>query len=254
MEKQATLMKTTAYRGIVWVAVILALPLVGCGGSRSTRSGEKVYLHQVEPGESLADVADDYYGDATRTKWIADFNSIDEDDVSAGTVLRIPMSAKDVERLKTRELARGPYNEGLSLAERGAYVDAIQRFRESLEIDANFVDAHYNLGVTFQKIKKYDKALDEFQDVVRLRPDKAEYHFALGTAYFYLNRYEESAAAFEEVMERDRSHSKALYSLAMSYEKLDRPEQAKKAWERYLELDGTSVWATEARKHLKDLD
>ena len=104
------------------------------------------------------------------------------------------------------------------------------------------------------KIKKYEKALDEFQDVVRLRPDKAEYHFALGTAYFYLNRYPESAAAFEDVMERDRMHSKALYSLAMSYEKLDEPDKAKKAWERYLELDGTSVWATEARKHLKNLD
>ena len=254
MGKQATLMKRISYQGSIWVAVLVVLPFFGCGGPRSTQSGEKVYLHQVEQGETLGDIADDYYGDATRAKRISDFNSIDEDDVNAGAVLRIPMSDKDVERLKTRELARAPYNEGLKLAERGSYVDAIQRFRESLEIDANFVDAHYNLGVTFQKIKKYEKALAEFQDVVRLRPDKAEYHFALGTAYFYLDRYSESAAAFEDVMERDRTHSKALYSLAMSYEKLDEPQKAKKAWERYLELDGTSVWATEARKHLKNLD
>jgi tetratricopeptide (TPR) repeat protein len=236
----------------VWALVLVLL--AGCAAGRGSRGGadERVYLHKLEPGESLADVAAEYYGDPTRAKTIARFNDVEEP-VAPGTTLRVPMAADDVARLKVREQAREPYNKGIELAENGAYIDAVTQFRSALAIDPDFVDAHYNLGVTLQKLNSNEKALEQFKDVVRLRPDDAQYRHALGNCYFHLERYADAVDAFEAAIKRDPRNTKALYSLAVSYEKLGRRDDAIAAWQRYLEIDNTSVWATEARKRLNNL-
>jgi len=235
--------------------VVLLLGLAwGCGGQRSADSEDRVYSHTVKPGETLSEIADDYYGDPSRASKLMSYNELSDEALPPGTVIRIPMSGPDIAQLRTREQARAPYNRGLALAENGSYLDAIQQFQTSLSIDPSFVDARYNLGVTFQKLKSYDKALEEFKKVVRARPDEPEYHFALGNSYFYLERYDEAAGAFEDVMQHDGRFAKAQYSLAVCYEKLGSKDKARQAWQRYLEIDPNSVWATEARKRLNELE
>jgi tetratricopeptide (TPR) repeat protein len=227
----------------------------GCSGGRHAAGPEdRVYSHKVEPGETLSEIADEYYGDPSRARTLEAFNEVDGEAVTPGTVIRIPMSGKDIENLKVREMAREPYNRGLELAENGSYLDAIQQFQEALSIDPKFVDARYNLGVTFQKMKSYEQALEQFKKVVRERPDVPKYHFAVGNSYFYLQRYSDASKAFEDVMKYNRTHTKAQYSLAVCYEKMGQVEKARAAWQRYLEIDSDSMWATEARKHLDNLE
>jgi len=236
---------------------ILGLLLVyGCSGAGGRAAGaeDRVYAHKVTPGETLEDIAEEYYGNPSRAGKIRAFNDLGEERVQPGTIISIPISGDDFERLKTRESAREPYNQGLAYAEKGSYLDAVHSFQEALGIDAGFVDAHYNLGVTFQKMKSYDKALDRFNQAIRLRPNVAEYHFALGNSYFHLQQYGEAAAAFENVMKRDESHAKAQYALAVSYQKLGQNRKAREAWQRFLEIDSSSVWANEARRRLKELE
>ena len=235
------------------MVVLFLAALLGC--SRQAKSpGEKVYLHKVADGETLSEIAEDYYGSPSRATLIGEFNAVEDADLVDGMVLRVPMSGEDIERLRTRERARVPYNRGLELAEKGAYVDAVQEFTDALSIDAEFVDAVYNLGVTLQKIKSYEKAAENLEKAVRLRPENTEYRFALGNCLFHLERYDEAAVSFEKVMELDPAHVKALYSLAVCYEKRGQTEEAKQAWKRYLELDSKSAWAIEARKRLEELE
>ena len=236
------------------LSIIFLFALSGCGGGRSAGSEERVYSHTVKPGESISDIADDYYGDPDRADALMTYNEVSEELLEPGTVIRIPMGDEDIAQLKVRERARAPYNRGLSLAENGSYLDAIQQFQTSLSVDPAFVDARYNLGVTFQKMKSYEKAREEFRRVVRERPKKAEYHFALGNSNFYLEEYRDASNAFEDVMELDHMHAKAQYSLAVCYEKMGDVDEAKAAWQRYLEIDAHSVWATEARKRLSELE
>jgi tetratricopeptide (TPR) repeat protein len=240
-------------RILLWL--LPALVVWGCsgGGRHGTGPQDRVYSHKVEAGETLADIADEYYGDPSRVRTLETFNELQQDAVEPGMMIRIPMNSKDIEHLRVRERAREPYNRGLALAENGSYLDAIQQFQESLSIDPKFIDARYNLGVTLQKMKSYDRALDQFKKVVRERPDVPEYHFARGNSYFYLERYDDAAMAFEDVMKRARNHVKAQYSLAVCYEKMGQKDKAKQAWQRYLEIDSNSVWATEARKRLNNL-
>jgi len=247
-------MRSAAIYSRLWLLSTFLLFSWGCGGQRGVGPEDRIYSHSVKPGETLAEIADEYYGDPSRARSLMSFNELSEEVPTPGTVIRIPMSTEDVAHLRVRERAREPYNRGLVLAENGSYLDAIQQFQTSLSIDPQFIDARYNLGVTFQKLKSYEKALGEFKTVVRKRPDVPEYHFALGNSYFYLGRYDDAADAFEDVVERDPYYRKAQYSLAVCYEKMGEKTKAKRAWQRYLEIDTGSAWATEARKRLSALE
>jgi tetratricopeptide (TPR) repeat protein len=239
-------------RGIVLAACLLAAVFVGCA-RQAKHPAERVYLHKVESGETLAGIAEDYYGDPGRTEAIEKFNDVTDESIAPGTVLRVPMTAKDIERLETREKARVSYNEGLELVEAGSYLDAVGRFREALSIDPDFADAMYNLGVTLHAMKSYEKAREQLERAAELRPANADYRYALGNSLFHLGDFSRAARAFERVMEIDPENAKALYSLAMCYEKIGEREKAIAAWEDFLRLDATSAWAVEARKRLETL-
>jgi tetratricopeptide (TPR) repeat protein len=231
---------------------LVAAVFWGCA-RQARHPAEKVYLHKIADGETLADVAEDYYGDPERAPVIGEFNAIPHKTVTPGTVVRVPMTEKDIERLQTRERARVPYDTGLELVEKASYVDAVQRFQEALSIDPEFADAVYNLGVTLQMLKSYEKAKEQLEKAAALRPKNGKFGFALGNCLFHLGDFPEAARAFEKVMEIDPSHTKALYSLAVCYEKQGEKDNARRTWERYLELDSTSAWAIEARKRLNEL-
>ena len=238
--------------------LLLMMPVLifswGCGGGgRYARPEDRVYTHRVERGQTLVDIADEYYGDPARSKTIETFNDLDGATLRPGMTVRVPMTGDDIANLQKREKAREPYNRGLTLAENGSYLDATQQFQAALTIDKRFVAAYYNLGVTYQKMKLYDRALEQFKQTVRLRPDIPKYHFGMGNSYFYLEQYGYAAEAFEKVVEGDPRHTKAQYSLAVSFEKLGKIEKARLAWQRYLEIDSDSAWAVEARRRLDDL-
>jgi tetratricopeptide (TPR) repeat protein len=245
---------STAFRGAAALAAALLVAAEFWGCAKEARQpAEKVYLHKVEEGETVSDVADEYYGDPQRASAIEKFNGLEDESVPPGTVLRVPMSDADIGRLATREKARVSYNKGLELVQKAAYVDAVTEFESALSVDPGFADARYNLGVTLQMLKSYDRAKEQLEKAVELRPKNTSYQFALGTALFHLDEFSRACSAFEAVLESDVEDTKALYSLAVCYEKLGEKDKAIAAWERYLELDATSGWAAEARKRLDAL-
>ena len=243
-------------RGTFLAAVAIAAGALLWGCAKEVREPEgKVYLHKVAEGETLEDIADEYYGNAARASFIGEFNGISgAESVAPGTVLRVPMSLEDIDQMKTREQATAPYNEGLALAEKASYIDAVEKFREAIALDPGFADARYNLGVTLYMVKSYDKSKEELERAVELRPRDPKYLFALGNSLFHLEDVGKAASTFETVMGLDPSNTKALYSLAVCYEKLGEKEKAIAAWKRYLELDATSAWGIEARKRLEALE
>lgn len=248
-------------RGVVHAALcaaVLAVPaaMTGCSAfQRHDVADERVLVHVVKEGDTVEGIADDYYGDRKRAREIRRFNDVARgEEVEVGTKLRVPMAPKDMETLERRRGARAPYNRGLGLAEKGSYLDASVAFREAVELDPRFAEAHFNLGVAYQRIKANDKALDELREAARLRPDNADYHYAVGGAYFRVERYRHAIDSFERAIKIDPFHAKARYSLAVALEKLGRVREAREAWRRYLQIDDSSEWADEARSHLEKLE
>lgn len=238
-------------------AVAVAFSLAIIAGCATHRPGpdDRVLRHVVAEDETLADLADDYYGNPRRAGDIRRFNDIDRGDAPApGTELRIPMTPRDMETLERRRAARIPYNEGLELVADGDYLDASVRFREAVELDARFAEARYNLGAVYQRMGTYEKAFDEFEEAAQLRPDNADYRFAAGGARFHLEQYDRAVREFRRALDIDPFHLRARYSLAAALEKLGRTRDAREQWRHYLKLDDDSAWADKARARLEALE
>ena len=210
--------------------------------------------HTVGRGETLEEIAQEYYGDRGRAGEIAKFNSVDAADLRSGQKLRIPLTPDEQTGFSRRQSARGPYNEGLAQVEGGRYLDAVLSFQRAIELDPAFGAAHYNLGVTFQRLESYDKAADAYREAIRRDPDSADYRYALGATRYHQGEYRDAIGWFKQALDIDDHHRKAQYSLAKAYEKTSRTTKARAAWARYLEIDGDSAWAQEARARLELLE
>jgi tetratricopeptide (TPR) repeat protein len=243
-------------RILLGVVVLASMSLAGCSGLRRAPSDDdRVLRHVVQPDETLEDLADDYYGNTRRAREIRRFNDIGRgDDVKPGTELRIPMTGGDMVTLQRRRTARGPYNKGLALAERGSLLDASVEFREAVELDPRFAEACFNLGVTYQRMGAHEKALEQFRDAVGLRSENADYCYALGGSYFHLERFDRAVKEFRRALKLDPFHLKARYSFAASLEKVGKTRDARREWRKYIQLDPSSAWADKARARLDALE
>jgi tetratricopeptide (TPR) repeat protein len=245
--------KTAIYTAILALVAVVAIS--GCGPkTRKPVEGERVLRHEVAEGESLQQIADDYYGDAGRHDEIKEFNLLDSDDVKPGDVVRIYMTPEDMEVLGRRKKARIPYNAGLDLVSRGSYLDAIGKFKEAIELAPQFTEAIYNLGVTYQKLNAHDRAIDQFESAARMNSGNADYYFAIGNSYFHLEQYPEAVSSFERALKLDKRNLKAQYALATTLEKSGQTSRAIRAWRRYLDMDNDSEWAERARDRLAGLE
>lgn len=244
----------TAFHTAIVCALLLGLVLAGCTGVRRPVEGEKVVDHTVERGESLEEIALEYYGDRGRAGEIAKFNSVDAADIRGGQKLRIPLTPDEQSEFSRRQTARDPYNEGLAQVEGGRYLDAVLSFQRAIELDPAFAAAHYNLGVTFQRLESYEKAADAYRAAIGQDPDNADYLYALGATRYHLGDYRDAIGWFKKALDIDDFHRKAQYSLAKAYEKTSQTAKARSAWTRYLEIDGSSAWAQEARSRLELLE
>jgi tetratricopeptide (TPR) repeat protein len=245
-------MKRTAC--IVLCVITSVLLLHGCGPRlRAPDDGGKVILHRVDEGESMEEIAENYYGDPDRAEDLRRYNALTVEQPTAGTYIHVLLTRSELRALERRERAREPYNEGLQLAARGAYVDAIQHFKTALAADPDFLDARYNLGVTYQNMKAYDQALEQYKKLARTRKKDPKYVFAAGYCFFYMEKYDKAVKWFDKVLALDPNHTQAQFALAATFEKKGEVEQARKAWRRYLEIDSGSEWAAEAKKRLESL-
>ncbi len=246
--------RSQAVRAILMVVAILLLASGCARRARMPAEDEKVYLHLVAAEESLEQIAEDYYGDPDRADDLRDYNDLGDGQPDPGSYIHVPLNGEERRYLKQREVARVPYNAGLELVGRGAYVDAVRKFQAALDLDPGLVDARYNLGVTYQKMKAYDKAIVHYRTVYNMRKRNPKYSFAIGYCHFHQQRHKEAIRWFERVLKLQPAHARAQYSLAVTYDKLGRRDQAIKAWRRYLEIDAGSDWADEARRRLENLN
>lgn len=58
--------------------------------------------------------------------------------------------------------------------------------------------------------------------------------------------------SLQAALRANPSYADAHFNLALCHEKLEQRREAKRHWEAYLKLEGSSQWATIARRHLAE--
>ena len=230
----------------------------GCGGP-SMRTGSdsrtvQIVVHEVASGETLASIADDFYGDRAAAAYLRDVNGIPRDAVSeVGVVLEVPVGIEDIERYERRTEAKILYNRGTVLAGQGDLGKAAEEFKAALRVDPRFVDAGYNLGVVLLRAGEPSRAVAILEQVVRVRKGDTELMYALGSAQLDVGNPRAALALFEDVVDMDPSHEDGRFSRALALLELGRTDEAIFHFDAYVREFPNGEWARSARARLSTL-
>jgi len=261
IERPTCEIAAAARRPEIWVCGLL-LVLAACSKQVTTETStgqltepaSRAVEHRVAIGETLAMVADNYYGDPDRASEIAFENGLtDPDRLAAGSVLQLVFSEQEWPAAQRRVAALKPYNRGVELLAQDDLEGAEAQFRRAVEIAPELVNARFNLAVVLLKRGRYAEAQELLAALVAERDADPDFRYAYGHALFLQADFEGAAAIFEELLARQPEHRRGSFGLARSYQEAGRREEAIRAWQRYLAIDDSSSWATAARRNLRQL-
>lgn len=91
--------------------------------------------------------------------------------------------------VEQRDAGSGPlhatwfYNQAVVMAHRGLTEQAIDKFRQVLQMSPNYSRAHYNLAALLDGQGKAGEAIDHYRRALRIDPDYAHAHLNLGAIY-----------------------------------------------------------------------
>ena len=252
--------------------LVFVLLMTGCAkkvappveGDVAVPEGGHYLDHTVAEGETLAQVADNYYGDPGVSTRIAKDNGVaDPERIIPGSLLRLRFTDDEWESARQRSAALVPYNKGVDLLANERLAEAEKQFSLALDTAPDLVAAKYNLALVYlkrgkteqalvlRKRGKTEQALVLLEELTTLRPTDTDFLFARGNALFQSTRFDEAAEQFQAALDVDPKLKRAAFGYARSLQEGQHTDRAITAWERYLELDGTSSWAAAARRNLK---
>jgi len=98
------------------------------------------------------------------------------------------------------ELAKAHFGLGLALWEAGKFPEAIDHYREVLEIKPDFVEVHNNLGLALGGQGHLDEGIAHFRKAVEIKPDYVEAHNNLGLALANRGQVDEAIGHFRTAL------------------------------------------------------
>ncbi len=133
----------------------------------------------------------------------------------------IPFSRKrpPQQEIPKPDYAETHYNRGFIHSDSGMYLEAIEAYKQAIQIKPDFAEAHNNLGTTYYDSGMYLEAIEAYKQAIQVKPDYAEAHNNLGLAYGRSGMYQDQGAigAFKEAILIKPDFVDAHYNLGISY-------------------------------------
>jgi tetratricopeptide (TPR) repeat protein len=183
----------------------------------------------------------------------------------------------------------GMFTKGMECFQTGNFQEAIAAFKKSIELKADFLEAHQNLASSYFRAGEYEKAIEaaqgalaidknspqmvklisvaysklgneskalEYQDVLRTFPNaelSAEELYNLGVAEANRGRDSQAADDFRKAAQAKPEFSLAHYQLGLCCFRLQDMEGAKTELEKYLSLEPDGEYAKVAKALLANI-
>ena len=149
---------------------------------------------------------------------------------------------RNIETLWRTTLARNPecwmaYNNlGITLAQQGNVAEAVQSYKKSIALHADYAEAHYNLGNALLQRGEVDEAIVECRKALALRPNDPDAHVALGTALLAKGAVDESIAEYGTALRLRPEDGDAHYNLGNALQQKGEITAAMAHYERALQI------------------
>jgi tetratricopeptide (TPR) repeat protein len=140
---------------------------------------------------------------------------------------------------------------GRAMEKAGEFDEAARAYREALVERGPDATTCFNLANVLYALGHREQAVERFRQVVELAPRFVEAWNNVGIVLCELGQYEEAVTALMTVLEIDPNYADAHYSLGDILEQIGRRGEALKHWQAYLNHDNASRWADYARTRIK---
>jgi tetratricopeptide (TPR) repeat protein len=129
---------------------------------------------------------------------------------------------------------------------------AVESYRQVLEVAPGWVDAHINLGVALYQLGRTDEARAEFLSAVELDPLNGISRYNLGCVLEEQGEIDEAIEHLRRAVRALPAHADVHFNLALAYEKRGERQLARDEWLLYLRHAPNGPWAEQARAHLRE--
>ena len=128
---------------------------------------------------------------------------------------------------------------------------AVETYREVLDLQPDWVEAHINLGVALYQMGQTEEARAAFQAAVQLDPMNGISRYNLGCVLEEQGHLDEAINHLRRAARAMPGHSDVHFNLALAYEKRGEPRLAREQWQLYLRHAPNGPWAVQARARLR---
>ena len=111
--------------------------------------------------------------------------------------LRKQQRQKDYEKATTNLKKKYDTKHAHALRVQGKMDEAIDAYKQAVELNPNYAGAHYNLGNALRDQEKPDEAIDAYRKAIELNPNYAEAHCNLGHVLKRQRRFTEALRYLE---------------------------------------------------------
>jgi tetratricopeptide (TPR) repeat protein len=143
------------------------------------------------------------------------------------------------------------YEFGMVALSMSLYPDALQAFKETLDLRNDDANALYALGRTQIALAKYEDARASFDRYSRLHPSDASGHYALGVTLEALQRGAEARSQFERSIELQPAQTESYFQLGRMELEAGEIHAADEQFNRVLNRDPHHAGALAAEGRLK---
>lgn len=132
-------------------------------------------------------------------------------------------------------------NKGIALYRQGKIEEAIQAYKEALEINSSYFYAYYNLGLAYVAQEKFFLALENFQQCVKRKPGEIYSLYYIAYINSRLGNYQPALDALKELLNIDpTAHPEILlnvhYLMGEVYDRMGKKEEAMTYYEKFIDM------------------
>lgn len=107
-------------------------------------------------------------------------------------------------------------NLGLALHTQGAYIDALRKLLEAIELEPHNPVICNNLGVCHFSLDQFEQAFHSYKKAIDLNPNYVEAHNNLGNALVKLFQHVEALKSYDQALALDPSYVEAYWNKALA--------------------------------------
>jgi tetratricopeptide (TPR) repeat protein len=147
-----------------------------------------------------------------------------------------------------RQAAEKYFAQGVQAQQSKRLPEAVQLYRQAIQIDPAYYEAVYNLGLVSAEQGNLRAALDYYETAMAIQPDSldAQYNFAL--ALKQGNYFQDSANEFDRILAKHPDEARVHLAVGNLYaQQLHQPIAARKHYLRVLETDPRNSQANAIR-------